>query len=514
MTKEKVKSPLAVRFFKGLGIAFLLLFSLLILAWVHENWSGAREWQRVEERLIAASVEMDPQKLIPEVPAEEENFGAHPLLAALREYETDEQGEVIYDDPGTVDRVKGLAFPDEVDRGGVVANWLNRKGPDYKALADQLELSGSPRAQVTEWLGQKNEIFAKMDKGANRPRAVYPFTLGETFMEQVSFPVPYLTDFMSLSACYSLRATAALDAGNEEEARIALNTLMQIGELASSQPLLISHLVGNACRENELSVIWYGIRRNLWSAESLSWIYSRLEGESDAVLKNLERALNAELVLFLIGGMDYLKTLNSGGASSEAVAFFGEDTVGRRLGLSLFPNGVFDHNKAFAAEWLFETGLEPLMKGKIGDGKREMELAEELHIGSFPAPRRFVAGIMVPAVSGAAKRSFSVAVATDMARLSCALELYRAKNGDYPESLSALVPDELDSIPQDRFSPTDGDILYRQEGDRYVLYSVGANGADNGGKAGFRSGSSEKVDWKKGDLVWGFLDLEDLPEGG
>jgi hypothetical protein len=61
-----------------------------------------------------------------------------------------------------------------------------------------------------------------------------------------------------------------------------------------------------------------------------------------------------------------------------------------------------------------------------------------------------------------------------------ALSLYRTDLGNYPTSLAALVPTYLDQIPLD---PMDGQpTRYRPQGDGYVLWSVGHNGIDDGGR--------------------------------
>jgi hypothetical protein len=64
-------------------------------------------------------------------------------------------------------------------------------------------------------------------------------------------------------------------------------------------------------------------------------------------------------------------------------------------------------------------------------------------------------------------------------RLMAALELYRQRQGDYPARLEQL-PDVPAEDLQDPFSGNR--LIYRREGGSYVLYSVGENGQDDGGK--------------------------------
>ena len=60
------------------------------------------------------------------------------------------------------------------------------------------------------------------------------------------------------------------------------------------------------------------------------------------------------------------------------------------------------------------------------------------------------------------------------------LERHRAATGSYPETLEKLPLTDLKELPVDPFSGRP--FVYHKEGDGYVLYSVGPNGRDDGGK--------------------------------
>jgi len=65
------------------------------------------------------------------------------------------------------------------------------------------------------------------------------------------------------------------------------------------------------------------------------------------------------------------------------------------------------------------------------------------------------------------------------ATLVVALERYRRVHAAYPESLDALVPDELDSAAEDPF--TGSAFVYKRVGGDYQLYSLGGNQRDDNG---------------------------------
>ena len=96
--------------------------------------------------------------------------------------------------------------------------------------------------------------------------------------------------------------------------------------------------------------------------------------------------------------------------------------------------------------------------------------------------------------------------ALDLAATSCAIERYQFARRQLPESLELLVPAWLDAVPRDVM---DGRPLrYRRlnEGG-YLLYSVGWNQNDDGGRVAVREG--ELPGWEEspqirseGDWVW------------
>ncbi len=81
-------------------------------------------------------------------------------------------------------------------------------------------------------------------------------------------------------------------------------------------------------------------------------------------------------------------------------------------------------------------------------------------------------------------------VRLDLMQMGILLEQYKAQNGSYPAKLDAIAPDIGGSLPVDPFS---GEAYhYVPAEDEFLLYSVGRNLVDDGGKH----------DWRKGDIVW------------
>ncbi|HEY4761557.1 MAG TPA: hypothetical protein VIH42_13325 [Thermoguttaceae bacterium] len=71
-------------------------------------------------------------------------------------------------------------------------------------------------------------------------------------------------------------------------------------------------------------------------------------------------------------------------------------------------------------------------------------------------------------------------VRTDLSHLALALGAYRSEHGSYPDRLDEVVPQYIAELPKDRFA--NADYIYRPDGKGYILYSIGYNGKDDGGK--------------------------------
>jgi hypothetical protein len=66
-------------------------------------------------------------------------------------------------------------------------------------------------------------------------------------------------------------------------------------------------------------------------------------------------------------------------------------------------------------------------------------------------------------------------------QIAFALQAYHADQGMYPDKLNDLVPRYLKRIPGDLFALS-GPLRYRRDGSQYILWSIGPDGKDDGGR--------------------------------
>jgi hypothetical protein len=81
-----------------------------------------------------------------------------------------------------------------------------------------------------------------------------------------------------------------------------------------------------------------------------------------------------------------------------------------------------------------------------------------------------------------------------LCRIALETKAYKGSNGAYPDNLDELQRHLAWDIPLDVFSGKP--LLYRIQGEGFVLYSVGPDGIDNGGIDG------PGDDWQGVDIVW------------
>ncbi|HEX4611062.1 MAG TPA: hypothetical protein VH092_22925, partial [Urbifossiella sp.] len=89
-------------------------------------------------------------------------------------------------------------------------------------------------------------------------------------------------------------------------------------------------------------------------------------------------------------------------------------------------------------------------------------------------------GLMMPAAGKVLDAADRTRQAQDNVQTAFALAQYQRATGRFPPTLDALAPDYLPHAPLDLF--TGRPLVYRPGPAGYLLYSVGINGTDDGGR--------------------------------
>ena len=123
----------------------------------------------------------------------------------------------------------------------------------------------------------------------------------------------------------------------------------------------------------------------------------------------------------------------------------------------------------------------------IATKARAMKTRLQLFLGGRRAARlrgellgTITTGLLVPSLCNGDRSLERGGQIADNVSVAFALAWYRRDHGRYPAKLEALAPKYLVKVPGDRFSGEA--LIYRPAGKGYLFYSVGVNGADNGGR--------------------------------
>ncbi len=142
---------------------------------------------------------------------------------------------------------------------------------------------------------------------------------------------------------------------------------------------------------------------------------------------------------------------------------------------------------------------------KIKQLAKEYRSISKLLLSPRRSAARWFVAMYLPAFSTARNVEDRSTMQFELTDLAFALAAYRAEHGAYPAKLDELVPEYVKVIPKDIFN-NDADLHYTWQDNGYLLYSVGHNGKDDGGKG--RDDRKEGEDWD--DLI---VRIPSKPEG-
>ena len=127
-----------------------------------------------------------------------------------------------------------------------------------------------------------------------------------------------------------------------------------------------------------------------------------------------------------------------------------------------------DHKKLW--DTIVRNEETPWWKQNREEYNKELE---RIHAASHPLVAK-----TVPNFLEAGTRGWTARAGLRLARVATGLEIYKLQNGRYPDSLDALTPAQIGAEPPvDPFAGKS--FRYRLDGDRYAMWSLGPDSADN-----------------------------------
>lgn len=413
-----------------------LLFGLAILAVIVFEWSARRAWRQA----LQAAMD-DPY------PATIEE-----LEARRRQWPADQNAATVL-----------LAIWDRLAEEGKA---LLGDAEGLLSLIDHAESSALGRlpmpdlaCQLEDYVQERAELLAEIDRYTDFPGAALP-PLADG-VDPFEFFIPDLSPLRYSARLKALQMAHKAVEENTGHLVDDMAILMRHGEMVADHPTLISALVSISCDSLAVGTLEQIHALSVPTPDQLRALIAMLDDRRPG--KTLDSGMMSERVYFLTL-VEYLRS--------------GNTIMGTPPVASIPVLGGFLHR-----EVAFGLRLENRRAAAGEDIEKRLRLEEEMNESvESHLEHALFGGLLFSFNKRACELALRQEAEIRTARVGLALEWYRQEQGDFPESLDALVPQYLEAVPPDPFAA--GPVRYCLTPELALVYSVGLNGVDDGGELG------------------------------
>lgn len=351
----------------------------------------------------------------------------------------------------------------------------------HEAINEMLKepgnLSQEDLNKLQSYLEEHGPLLQLLHEAADLPPGRFPLDYSKGY----AMELPHLAGIRNAARLLRAEAIYAAMTGNTDLAYEALVTCLAVQRPIRGEGLIISELVDAACNTIGLE----GLRDTLalaeYSDEQLADLQSRFNAAHNPA--GLTNAFIAERVFAL-------ETFKDPAAAMASLDSWLDDFIPGTTTVLIRTADAFGWFAGDRQEYL--ESIEEMIAASRIPYTESRDIYTNIHEQTINRPISSLYSSLI----GGITRVPSVMAAND-ARLNqgsaaAAIERYRLATGAPPEQWNVLIPDYLDKPPEDPFDQQP--LRYRREGDGYLIYSIGANGVDDGG-------TSAESSWE-GDIVF------------
>ena len=285
-----------------------------------------------------------------------------------------------------------------------------------------------------------------------------------------------------LARLLSLQAQTQAAKGNWNGAMQSDLDSVQMGEMMPHGSTLIGKLVGIACEAIGRRPAWETVSHlNSLQAKTAARRLERISSFHVPFAETLQEGEWAEQasLLELMQKPDWSSKLTSLIEMSQEMQKPGWS--GSLINPSEAGNGTWRHRLLALRVEL--TGKRTITRNYARYMDQSIANAKQPYAAHPPAPVRPSDPLsqIMPRYATVDLNDVKAETQNRLLLVPLALCAYQQDHGAYPEKLTALVPAYLSAVPTDPFALS-GPLRYKLTGKTYVLYSVGPDGKDDGGK--------------------------------
>jgi hypothetical protein len=356
----------------------------------------------------------------------------------------------------------------------------------------------APVYSAADYLAWSQPLVANFDllrKALERPYA----RMDGDYQRPYEIAVPNFVQTRVVAQTLAQRAQSYLLLGQPEAAWHDLALIHDMCRLLEGSPTgkpmtLVAAMINVAVTGLYVQIIQDGLRLEAWREPQLAAIQSQLKQV------NLLPHVSAAFFCEQLATCHTLETSTAGelaklfSPGDPRASFWQRIQDPTRLIIAAAPRGWFYQNM-IADSLLDQSLVEAIDLTNClirPSGVEQFFKVRETLLG-HASPYNFLARLALPNFVRATQTLARNQSLANEALIACALERCRLTQGQYPDSLEALVPRFIDALPHDLVN---GEPLKyrRDERSGYLLYSVGWNEKDDGGVAGRQTA--------EGDWVW------------
>ena len=308
------------------------------------------------------------------------------------------------------------------------------------------------RIAIENYLEVHKETLTWLHEAAAYPHARYPIVLSDG----IDIPLPHLHKIRHACRVLWLEVISACTRNDLDAALNAFVTSAATADSLNNEPIMLSQVIRNVA---------LGI-----TMPQLEWILSNFDDCGDSLIP-VQRYLLA---------VDFHPNLHKG-IIGELVALVTNHELLINEIQETTPANWFARAGINRSAYQFFGFLHELLQ-KNGEGCQEL-LAFTKPYTNRPEETEDKLDYLHSSYKNFAEAPhFFLSQETEchLAGTACAVARYRQAQGCLPDTLEALVPTYIDEIPIDPWSGEP--IVYEQCEPGYILYSVGPDGIDQGGK--------------------------------
>lgn len=340
-----------------------------------------------------------------------------------------------------------------------------------RALPRTSPLSDTLKDHYSERVAADRAALTLLHQVTTRPKSRYPIDCTQGMLTLL----PHLSGIKTFANLLHDEAMLHAEKGNPAGAAKSVQTGLALGRSLKNEPFVISQSARAGVNYVVCDSLERCVNRVILTDEQLVALASSLHASDDTT--TMSRALAGERASFVENFRVSAKVRDAATPSENSE----EERVSlpqtqQNFALTRW-TGMFERDL-----WFWLTSMETNIAVAARPAPESLAMTNLVNAQSLEARKKFylLSGLLLRPYERVTQRAARDSACLRTAETALAVERFRlAHQNQLPDSIAALVPAYLKSVPTD---PFDGQPLrYRRLEKGYVIYSLGADLKDDGG---------------------------------